>query len=242
MPPEPPSAQFLQTLRSRIEEAIGGRRAALAFEQATDGRFKRKTLQSWIDGSTSPDVAELTELAVATRRPFEWFFGLEKPEPVILPGPETVLIPVLDVQASAGPGRVADVVKAEDQIAFPLYFLRRLLGDRANSAQLESLRAHGDSMAPTITSGAFILIDRGQRDLPDPPKNGLKTGRGRFYSPIFVFYHGGDLRLKRLQRVDHDMVAIISDNNSEFPVEAVSLKRDGSLKIIGKVIWWDNKL
>lgn len=236
------AAEHLATMRARIAEAIGGRSGALSFEKSTERRFLRQTLQSWIDGRTSPSADDLEALANETNRPLEWFFGFEKPAPVILPAPETVLIPVLDVQASAGPGRVADVVKAEDQIAFPLYFLRRLLGDRANSARLESLRAHGDSMAPTITSGAFILLDRGQRELPEPPKNGSKTGRGRYRSPIFVFYQGSDLRLKRLQKINRDFVAIISDNNDDFPVEAVSLKEDGMLKIIGKVIWWDNKL
>ena len=40
-------------------------------------------------------------LAAATGHPFEWFFGLEKPVPVILPPPETVVVQVLNVQASS---------------------------------------------------------------------------------------------------------------------------------------------
>lgn len=232
---------FLETARARIAEAIGGRSGALAFEKATGGRFRRTTVQRWIDGGTWPDISELKAFAEATGRPFEWFFGLEKPEPVILPPPETSLIPVLDVQASAGPGCVADVVRADGEIAFPLYFLKRLLGDRAHSARLESLRARGDSMAPTIANGALIIIDRSQRDLPDPPKNGTKR-RVAQKSPIFVFYHGGDLRLKRLQRLDGEHIAVISDNNDEFPVEIIRLGRVDAIKIIGKVIWWDNRL
>lgn len=224
---------LLEFFSERIREAIGenvldfARRAGLTPSQA-------RNLQNWKDKPSSIKPEALALIASASGRPIGWFFGET--------APATVMIPVLDVQASAGPGRVADVVKAEDQIAFPLYFLRRLLGDRANSARLESLRAHGDSMAPTITSGALILIDRGQRELPDPPKYGSKTGRGHFHSPIFVFYQGGDLRLKRLQRINRDFVAVISDNNIEFPVEATSLKDEAPLRIIGKVIWWDNML
>nr|WP_298424047.1 S24 family peptidase [Rhodoblastus sp.] len=182
----------------------------------------------------------MTEFAAATGRPVEWFLGTEAPKAPEPPG--TVIVPVLDVHASAGPGRVADVVRAEAEFAFPLYFLRRLIGDRASSAKLESLRAHGDSMAPTIANGALLIVDRSQRDLPQPVKNGPKTRRPLANAPIFVFYQGEDLRLKRLRPVNEKLVAVISDNIEEYPVEIVQPGADGALKIIGKVIWWDNRL
>lgn len=234
--------RIIATLQSRIEDAIGGRRGALAFEEATKGRFKRKTLQSWIDGMTGPDAVELAALAEATGHPFEWFFGLEQPEPVVLPPPGAVMVPMLDVHASAGPGRSADVVRAEEEFAFPLYFLRRLIGERANSARLESLRAHGDSMNPTISNGALLIVDRNQHELPRPPRIGAKTRRSPPSAPIFVFYQGEDLRLKRLRPIDDKFVAVISDNQEEYPVEVIKPGDDGALKIIGKVIWWDNRL
>ncbi|WP_342394786.1 S24 family peptidase [Rhodoblastus sp.] len=233
-------SDWLSIVRTRIAEAIGGRSGALAFEKATGGRFRRTTVQRWIDGGTWPDLAEMTEFAAATGRPVEWFLGTEAPKAPEPPG--TVIVPVLDVHASAGPGRVADVVRAEAEFAFPLYFLRRLIGDRASSAKLESLRAHGDSMAPTIANGALLIVDRSQRDLPQPVKNGPKTRRPLANAPIFVFYQGEDLRLKRLRPVNEKLVAVISDNIEEYPVEIVQPGADGALKIIGKVIWWDNRL
>jgi len=89
-----------EILRKRIDEAIGGRDRAAAFAREI-GQFNRMTLQRWIDGKTFPDSSEVEALAAATGHPFEWFFGLEKPVPVILPPPETVVVQVLNVQASS---------------------------------------------------------------------------------------------------------------------------------------------
>lgn len=64
---------LLLTFRARIEEAIGGRQKALAFEKLTEGSFRRTTVQSWIDGKTWPDVATLVAFAKATNRPLAFF-------------------------------------------------------------------------------------------------------------------------------------------------------------------------
>lgn len=233
---------WLPTVRARIAEAIGGRSGALAFEKASNGRFRRTTIQRWIDGGTWPDIAELTEFAEATGRPLEWFFGLEKPEPVYLAPPGTVIVPILNVEASAGHGHVAEVVQAEASFAFPHYFLLKLIGERAFAAKLESLRSKGHSMAPTIIDGALLIVDRAQRTLPGPQTRGKAPRRRKEEPDIFVFYQGEDLRLKRLERIDRDYVAVISDNHAEFPVEICKLGDDGAFNIIGKVIWWDNRL
>ena len=228
----------LAILRARIDEAIGGRVKALAFEKATNRRFKRQTVQSWIDGETWPKISELQQLADHVKKPLAWFFGfnpdISTPEP-----PGTVCVPILDVQASAGAGSMADVVKAEAEFAFPVYFLRKLLGEIASCAKLSSLRARGDLMEPTIVDGALVIIDENQREMPKRPTS-PRPRRGE--PDIFVFFTSDGLRLKRLRPIEDGFVLIISDNMHRYPPEAFKPGRDGKLTIIGKVIWWDNRL
>jgi phage repressor protein C with HTH and peptisase S24 domain len=200
---------MLEILRLRIQEAIGGRHRAPAFDRQTARRFKRTTLQSWIDGKTWPDVAELKALAAEVNKPVAWFLGLEETQARHPPLPDVVMVPILDVQAAAGAGRAVDVVKAEAEFAFPLYFLKKLVGTRAGSADLSALRARGDSMEPTIRDGALLIIDEAQRDLP----NRVSSAKIRAYEPdIFVFLTSDGVRLKRLAPGDENFVMIISDN------------------------------
>lgn len=233
----------LALLCEKISEAIGGRSRALAFEKATSRRFKRQTLQNWIDGLTYPDVAELQALADEVKRPLSWFLGIDERDPDAPSSArelqDAVAVPILDVQAAAGAGAVADVVRAEAEFTFPTYFLRKLLGDRASSARLSSLRARGESMEPTIADGALLIIDETQREMPAK----AKLAKMRRTEPeIFVFFTSDGLRLKRLSALEEGLIAIISDNIRRYPIELFKPGRDGKLTIIGKVIWWDNRL
>ena len=47
---------------------------------------------------------------------------------------------------------------------------------------------------------------------------------------------------KRLRDVGDGLIAILSDNHAGYPIEIFKPGRDGALAIIGKVIWWDNRL
>jgi phage repressor protein C with HTH and peptisase S24 domain len=154
--------------------------------------------------------------------------------------PGIIDIPVLDVSAAAGSGRVQDVISAVDTLPFPLTFVERLA---PHDAKLSSLRCAGNSMEPTITDGAILIIDEHQNRLPPPHPAYRKTPRVRAKpDDIYVFFHSEDLRLKRLRALDHGFVAIYSDNHAEHPIEITKPGQDGALKIVGKVIWWDNRL
>jgi len=226
----------LAFLRDRIALAIGGRRNALAFAGRSGGRFTRKTLQSWIDGKTWPDFAELAALAEATDRPIGYFLPPSEPQHV----PAAVSIPVLDVEAAAGAGRAADVVMPVGALALPLEYLRTFA---PRDADLSCLRCAGDSMAPTIRDGATLIVDERQKQLR-PFRSRARKAPVERQRPddIFIFIQGGDLRLKRLRDIGEGFVAILSDNHAGYPIEIVKPGRDGALAIIGKVIWWDNRL
>ena len=57
-----------------------------------------------------------------------------------------------------------------------------------------------------------------------------------------MFYQSVDLRLKRLRQIDARWIAILSDNEMEYPVEMFQINGDGAFEIMGKVIWWDNRI
>lgn len=216
----------------RIAEAIGEN--VSEFARRTGLLSIQRNIANWKANPASIKPENLILIAKAADRPIAWFFGEEPPQ--------TIMIPILDVEAAAGAGAWAEVVRAEAEFLFPRHFLKKLLGEAAYSARLESLRARGDSMTPTISDGALLVIDRAQTEYPDVIKNGRK-GRYNLPTPdIFVFYQGDELRLKRLQRISEDFMAIYSDNKDEYPAEVLDLRRGGKLVIMGKLVWWDNRL
>jgi hypothetical protein len=76
-------------------------------------------------------------------------------------GPEASnLVPValLDLKASAGPGRVAGEEEPVAMMAFDPAWLRRLTS--AGPEELALLQVEGDSMIPTLLPGDDILVDR----------------------------------------------------------------------------------
>ncbi|QLP98913.1 MAG: hypothetical protein HZY79_15750 [Rhodoblastus sp.] len=57
---------------------------------------------------------------------------------------------------------------------------------------------------------------------------------------MFVFIWQGDLRLKRLLRQPGEQLTITSDNATLYPPEIVPAH--AALTVLGRVIWWDNRL
>ena len=228
----------LAWMRMKIAEALGGRAGALRFERE-NGAFQRKTLQSWIDGKTTPDMAELMAFAKAVERPLDFFLPDREPPPSV----PFVMIPVVDARAAAGIGRIPDQAIVREAVPFARRFLERL-GASPNS--VSALRATGDSMAPTITDGALMFIDESQRILPAARKRSRKSRDRAAPDPIYVFFHSDDgMRIKRLRRIavgDKECLAIISDNFAAHPPEILPPDEVGYFKILGKVIWWDNRL
>ncbi len=226
----------LDLLRERIAEAIGGRRKAMSFVEERSPSFTRKTLQSWIDGKTWPDAAEMVELAQLTKRPLQFFIDENVVHDATRAG---VRVPVMDVRASAGPGAIADVVRAVDEIELPRSFLRKIGGE---GARLECLRSAGMSMYPTIHDGALLILDRNKRPPAFKPAPRKAPRRPQPQDEIYVFYQGPDVRLKRLRNLSEGLMAVISDNIADYPIEIFKPGEDASFAVMGAVVWWDNRL
>jgi hypothetical protein len=214
-------------IRDRLADAIGGREKALSVEKSSGGRFQRKRLQSWIDGDTSPPVAELVEFAK--------FLGKEPGYFLVSTGEETIPVEKLDVRAAAGGGAVNNVLKTEETREFPLWMLQKLTKTaRGKPSKLRLIRAAGDSMEPLIRGGALLLVDETARD----PRSSPKPENQWDHTDVYVFLQEEQLRVKRLH-VDPKGVTIALSENSSYGPEVL---RKQDFKVLGRVIWWDNRL
>ena len=224
---------FRETLSGEIERR-GGYMAVSRATDAAGRKISYQTIMRWASGETRPDLAEFLVLCRALGLSPDALFPVFKRGQ---DGDDSVRIPRLDVEAAAGDGRMVDVVTAATELPFPRAFAERMA---PRGADLQCLTVRGDSMEPTIQNGAMIVIDRKQRDLPKWMPTSRKAPR-RHQKPdgIYVFMQSGLVRLKRLRDLGDHLVAVISDNDDIHPLEIIRLGRDGGLRIIGRVVWWD---
>ena len=104
-------------------------------------------------------------------------------------------------------------------MAFRIKWLRELDVSPSNAVLV---KVTGDSMEPTLQSGDLVLIDKGRRQ--------VRTGR------VYAFSEGQDARVKRLERLDTETLALRSDN----PLHPLELRRGNDInmvKVIGQVMW-----
>jgi phage repressor protein C with HTH and peptisase S24 domain len=115
-------------------------------------------VQQYIKRGTPKRLAEDDRRALARYfRIDEALLGApEREEP---PADRLVAVRRLDVGASAGPGAEPGEERALGQIAFDPAWLRRMR--IASREQLSLIRVQGDSMAPTLSDGDEIMVDRG---------------------------------------------------------------------------------
>lgn len=137
---------------------------------------------------------------------------------------ELISVPVLDVQASAGPGAFAMDERARARMRFDPSWLRGL---NLDPRQLSVIQVVGDSMSPTLDNGDDILVDRGDAGMS------LRDG-------IYVLRLDGALNVKRLI-VDRARrrVSVKSDNPSYTSWPTLDLTQ---LDVIGRVVWAGRRL
>ncbi len=133
------------------------------------------------------------------------------------------LVPVYDVQASAGFGALVDYEEQTHSLAFPPDYLRKLTA--GSPKDLVIISTKGDSMEPTLLDDDIVLVDTS------------KTHMG--FEGMFVLRHNDTLLVKRAgmaARPGH--VMLISDNKAYPPVEALL----SDLTVVGKVLWYGRKV
>lgn len=134
------------------------------------------------------------------------------------PDATVVMVPVLDIAASAGPGTYVDYEVQIAQMSLPRDYLRSLTS--TSPGQLAIISVKGDSMEPTLRDGDIVLVD------------GAKTSHS--FDGLFVLEIDGTLHVKRLARSGKQgTVRVLSDNQLYPPVEYGA----EDVRVIGKVRW-----
>lgn len=164
-------------------------------------------------------------LAERDRRILSAYFRIDE---AALGGPATPVaaptIPVrlLDVAASAGPGRLIDAERSTATLPFDRAMLDAL-GIR--STRLAMIDAAGDSMAPVIEHGDRIMVDETDR-------------RVAAHGAIYVIRLDGVLMVKRVARTGARLT--ITSDNPDYP--AIPDRDMAEVDIIGKVVWLSRAL
>lgn len=173
----------------------------------------------------SPRQLDEQDRAVLAR-----FFGVDETilgAPPRRAGPvvELALVPILEVEASAGHGALAEMESKSAQFGFDEKWLRRLTASKASN--LSIIGVLGDSMEPTLHDGDEVLVD-------------LADGQSRVRDGIYVLRMDDMLSVKRIAiEPQGKRVSVLSDNPT-FPSWHGLEKR--TLNIVGRVLWFGRAL
>ncbi|GHC17469.1 hypothetical protein GCM10010082_05820 [Kushneria pakistanensis] len=126
-------------------------------------------------------------------------------------------IPIYDIEAAAGSGRLFDAERIDRYIPLDSQWLSE---HGVDVQHVVALTAVGDSMADTVNEGDVILVDR-SRTKPDG---------------VFLVRVGDALRIKRVQRMAGGALSLVSDNRKYEPelITPEMLGR-GEVEVIGQV-------
>jgi SOS-response transcriptional repressor LexA len=229
--------EFAKRLRDLIKHNWDSyREAAVALD------IPESTLTRCARGEGEPSAGLVLTLSSKLDVSVSYLLGLDdeltparQPRSKRKPEIDRIAVPSLDVRAAAGGGAINHVMKAEETREFPLWMLQALTKTaRGKPSSLRLMRAIGDSMEPLIRSGALLLIDESARDHHHSPKRQTQWD----HPDVYVFLQDDELRVKRL-RVDRKGFTIALSENAAYDPEILQ-KQD--FKVLGRVIWWDNRL
>jgi len=127
-----------------------------------------------------------------------------------------LMIPIVDVRASAGPG----VINSTELITDTIESSERFLNQFGEKTVIITIS--GDSMEPTISHNDWLLVH----------KQEVLQSEG-----IFVFIQDNELRVKRIQKEISGRILVISDN-PKYQTEIYDANSLSVIdtKIIGKVV------
>ncbi|WP_313631407.1 LexA family protein [Enterococcus devriesei] len=173
-------------------------------------KIPKSTLTGYVKGTSTPNPGNVQKLAD--------FFNVKKSEidPRFKPMPNNV-VPILSSVKIPILGDIAcgDPITAEENIQG----YRDEVADTLPTGNLFYLHCKGDSMAPTIPNGAYVLI-RQQPDVED--------------GEIAAVLVNGDTEatLKRVKR-QNGLVMLLADNSKYAPI---IITPDTPARILGKAV------
>ncbi len=134
------------------------------------------------------------------------------------------LVPVYDVEASAGHGSHVEAELQTGQLAFKKAWLRE---KGLKIGHLAIITAKGDSMNPTICDRDTLLVDTRVDKIID--------------DSIYIVQADHHLIVKRLQQSLDGSVSIISDN-PRYKEQTLNPDQAKTLKIAGRVCWYGHEI
>lgn len=135
-----------------------------------------------------------------------------------------VLIPFLDIGASAGAGALTDGETATAVIAFQSNWVRGVASGRPEA--LSVIHVSGDSMLPTLADGDSILVDTDDRE--------------RLRDGIYVLRTDDALLVKRLSVNPATRRLSIRSDNDAYP--SWDDCDPATVSVIGRVVWVGRRL
>lgn len=220
--------QLLETIKARLKST--GMTAAEASEKAVGNAYLISNMGRERYGM--PSAENLISLCSVLG--LEFYVGPPRddtsaPQPPAADPEEFTNIPLHAASLAAGAGAENGSEPIVDYLSFRRDWLRKIGVAPANAVLA---RVSGESMEPTICGGDMVLIDTSKVEIQS-------RGRARKTAkpPIYAFVEGGQARVKRIELVDTNFYAIMSDN-SDFAAEFKTNKALDDMKIIGKVMWW----
>lgn len=135
-----------------------------------------------------------------------------------------VLIPYLNVGASAGAGAVTDAEAPVAVLAFQSQWVRGIASGRPEA--LSVIRVEGDSMLPTLADGDNILVDTDDRE--------------RLRDGIYVLRTDDALLVKRLGVNPATKRLMIRSDNEAYP--SWDNCDPAEVTVIGRVVWVGRRL
>lgn len=218
-----------------LGERLRAERERLGLSQpdmAALGGVKPRTYQDWERGVA---VVSAEFLSVANAHGLDSSYvitgqrstgALSGPAPAPADGEDAIHIPLLSAAGSMGCG---NELLSEDVILGHVPMSRRWLQlnvPRSRPEALQLVHAYGDSMAGTLNSGDFAIVDT---DATVADIDG-----------VYVLQAGGQLFIKRVTRKMNGTHEVSSDNPHVNTVDVL----DGSqpVRICGRVVWgWNGR-
>jgi len=225
-----PRPEHLREFAERVRALLGPfgsiAKAAKVLE------IPENTLRRACAGRNEPQAPLLMALSTKLNVSMSYLLGLSD-DPAVATPPnaeadprlEFRRIPSLDAKVAAGSGAAVSIIAVDRMLAFPQWMLRKLAPP---GAKLSFMRARGDSMRPLFGDGALLLVNESDASLSEA-------------KDIYVFEQSGALRVKRLRLKANGDVIVLSENpgcDPEF-LRASEAKR---VKVLGRVVWWDDRL
>ncbi|WP_235889722.1 LexA family transcriptional regulator [Brucella haematophila] len=222
------------TFADRLKVLIGNQ-SANAFAREVD--IGESLMRKYLAGAT-PGIDKVAQIAKTKGVALDWLIngegGMNLHEPPRLPqrtqaadleaNSEFTLVPRLDVQASAGAGRVSIGEDPLEYLAFQSTWLR---SRNINPAFARILTARGDSMEETIRDGDVLLVDTSVNRIRD--------------NTIYVIVYGDMVLVKRVHGRLNGSLQLISDN-PRYPAEEISAGETEQLHVAGRVMWFGRSI